>query len=70
MLMLLLVGLCPALAARFPDAVEKKIVLVGGESASVAELFGLNGSQSASVSLPLGRMDAWAVYLLKNNVIP
>ena len=51
--MLLLVGLCPALAARFPDAVEKKIVLVGGES--------------ASVSLPLGRMDAWAVYLLKKD---
>jgi hypothetical protein len=67
MLMLLLVGLCPALAARFPDAVEKKIVLVGGESASVAELFGFNGSQSASVSLPLGRMDAWAVYLLKKD---
>ena len=38
--MLLLIGCCPALAVRFPDAVEKKIVLVGRESASVAELFG------------------------------
>jgi hypothetical protein len=65
--MLLLIGSCPALAARFPDAVEKKIVLVGQESASVAELFGLTGSQPTSVSLPLGRMDAWAVYLLKKD---
>ena len=38
--MLLLIGCCPALAVRFPDAVEKKIVLVGRESTSVAELFG------------------------------
>jgi hypothetical protein len=65
--MLLLIGSCPGFAARFPNAVEKKIVLVGRESVPAAELFGLTGLQSASVSLSLGRMDAWAVYLLKKD---
>jgi hypothetical protein len=52
--MLLLIGLCPALAARFPDAVEKKIVLVGRESASVARARSIgvpSPSQMEQVSL-------------------
>jgi len=56
-----------AYAARFPDAVEKRIVLTGPAAVSVAELFGLSPSSPHSVSLPLGRGDAWAVYLLKQD---
>lgn len=57
----------PAEAARFPDAVERTIVLRGQEAASVAELFGLADSHPSSISLQLGRPDAWAVYLLKRD---
>jgi hypothetical protein len=66
-LMLVLIAWCPALAARFPNAVEKKVILSGAAAQPVAQLFGLNGLKSGSVSLPLGRMDAWAVYLLKKD---
>jgi hypothetical protein len=51
--------------ARYPNAVEKKVVLVGDAAASVAGLFGL--SSAGSVSLPLSRRDGWAVYLLKRD---
>jgi hypothetical protein len=61
------VGCAPAQAARFPNAVEKTIVVSGKEASSVAELFGLNEAHPPSVSLQLGRMDAWAVYLLKKD---
>lgn len=57
----------PAEAARFPDAVEKTIVLSGKEASTVAGLFGLTDAHPSSVSLQLGRPDAWAVYLLKKD---
>lgn len=54
-------------AARFPNAVEKKMVLTGPAAVSIAELFGLTSSVPSSTSLQLGRGDAWAVYLLKQD---
>lgn len=57
----------PAEAARFPNAAEKTFVLSGKEASAVAELFGLIDGQPSSVLLQLGRMDAWAVYLLKKD---
>jgi hypothetical protein len=51
--------------ARYPNAIEKTVVLKGGAAASVAGLFGL--SSSGSVSLPLSRSDGWAVYMLKQD---
>ena len=56
----------PVLAARFPNAVEKKIVLSGTEAVEAAKVLGL-GAAHPSVSLALGRGDAWAVYLLKHD---
>jgi hypothetical protein len=53
--------------ARFPNAIEKKIVLTGEAAISIAELFGLSSSGLSSISLQLGRNDAWAVYLLKQD---
>jgi hypothetical protein len=53
--------------ARFPNAIEKKIVLTGEAAISLAELFALPSSGQSSVSLQLGRRDAWAVYLLKQD---
>jgi hypothetical protein len=53
--------------ARFPNAVEKQIVFRGDAVASVATLLGLSSSQRSSISLQLGRYDAWAVYLLKQD---
>ena len=64
-LLFTLIGSGQALAARFPDAVEKEVVLTGASANTVAKLFGL--SHAGRVSLPLGRMDAWAVYLLKKD---
>jgi len=54
-----------ASGARFPDAVEKTIVITGEAAVSLAELFGLSTSGPNSLSLRLGRGNAWAVYLLK-----
>ena len=56
----------PASAARFPNAVEKRIVVTGNAAASVAALLGLSSSQP-STTLQLGKSDAWAVYLLKQD---
>jgi hypothetical protein len=56
-----------ASAARFPNAVEKKIVVSGPATASIAELFGMDATRQSSISLQLGRGDAWAVYLLKQD---
>lgn len=49
--------------ARFPNAVEKKIIVSGEKIRPFAELFELQ----SPVSLRLGRNDAWAVYLLKQD---
>lgn len=53
--------------ARFPNAVEKRIVITGGAARSVAGMLGLGSAGTASASLQLGRNDAWAVYLLKHD---
>jgi hypothetical protein len=53
--------------ARFPNAVEKQIEISGDAAVSVATLLGLSSSGSSSISLQLGRSDAWAVYLLKHD---
>jgi len=54
-------------AARFPNAVEKQVLLSGPAAVQVAAWFGLEGAADSSLSLPLGRGDAWAVYLLKRD---
>jgi hypothetical protein len=56
-----------ASAARFPNAVEKTFVVTGDAAASVAQLLGMSTSGSSSVSLPLDKGMAWAVYLLKQD---
>ena len=53
--------------ARFPNAVEKQIVISGDAAVSVATLLGLSPSGPSSISLQLGPSDAWAVYLLKHD---
>lgn len=53
--------------ARFPNAVEKSIVITGDAATAVAELLGLSSAGARSVSFQLGRNDAWAVYLLKHD---
>ncbi len=53
-----------AYSARFPNAVEKKMVLTGKEAISVAELFGLNSSDKFSISLKLRELDAGAIHEL------
>lgn len=65
-------GLCNLLpvtasAARFPNAVEKTFVVTGGAAATLATLLGISTSRSSSVSLPLDKGVAWAVYLLKED---
>ena len=57
----------PLYAARFPGAIEKKIVITGKAAISIAELLGLSSSGPSSISLQLGRNDAWAVYLFKQD---
>ena len=53
--------------ARFPNAMEKQIAISGDAAVSVARLLGLSSSAPSSISLQLGRSDAWAVYLLKHD---
>jgi hypothetical protein len=66
-------GLCglaacvPAFAARFPDAVERRITLTGQAALSFGELFGFSPGTASTVSLRLGRGTAWSVYLLKQD---
>ena len=66
-------GLCglaacvPALAARAPDAVERRITLTGQAALSFGELFGLSPVAASNVSLRLGRGTTWLVYLLKQD---
>lgn len=56
-----------ASGARFPNAVEKTIVVNGAAAVSVATLFGFSLRGASAVSLRLGQYDAWAVYLLKRD---
>lgn len=56
-----------ASGARFPNAVEKTFVVTGDAAASFARLLGMSTSGSTSVSLPLDKGVAWAVYLLKKD---
>jgi hypothetical protein len=56
-----------ASGARFPNAVEKQIVISGDAAVSAAALLNLPSSGPSSISLKLGRNDAWAVYLLKHD---
>lgn len=56
-----------ASGARFPNAVEKTLVVTGDAAASFAQLLGLSTSRSSSVALPLDKGEAWAVYLLKKD---
>jgi len=64
-------GLCglaacvPALAAKAPEAVERRITLTGPAALSFGELFGLSPGAASNASLRLGRATAWMVYLLK-----
>ena len=68
-----LAGVCglaacvPALAARAPDAVERRITLTGQAALAFGELFGLPPGAASNVSLRLGRGTAWMVYLLKQD---
>ncbi len=61
-----LLGL-PAQAARFPNAVEKKMQFNGDAAAAIADIFELTQNTEHKVSLRLGRGDAWAIYLLKQD---
>jgi hypothetical protein len=54
-----------ASGARFPNAVEKTFTVTGDAATSVAALLGLSATGPSSVSLPLDKGVAWAVYLLK-----
>jgi len=56
-----------ACAARFPDALEKRFVFTGEAAIAAADMFGLGASGPGTVVLRLGRMDAWAIYLLKKD---
>jgi len=53
--------------ARFPNALEKQIVIRGDAAVSVATLLGLSSTAPSSASLQLGSGDAWAVYLLRHD---
>jgi hypothetical protein len=53
--------------ARFPNALEKQIVMRGDAAVSLAALLGLSSAGPSSISLQLGSGDAWAVYLLKHD---
>ena len=56
-----------ASGARFPNAVEKTFAVTGDAATSLATLLGMSTSGSSSVSLPLDKGVAWAVYLLKQD---
>lgn len=54
----------PALAARMANAVEQTVILTGPEASEAARFLGV-GADKPEITLPLGRADSWAVYLLK-----
>jgi hypothetical protein len=57
-------------AARFPNAIERKIELSGPAAIAIAQTFGLPTTQASSASFSLGRGTAWAIYLLKQDTKP
>ncbi len=60
-------GSMPARGARFPNAVERSFTLSGTTAAAAAAFLGLAGKGVSSLALRLGRGEAWAVYLLKQD---
>lgn len=54
-------------APRFPRVVAAIVVITGKAAVSLAQLLGMSTSESSSVSLPLDKGVAWAVYLLKQD---
>jgi hypothetical protein len=66
-LLLILMVPMSASGARFPNAVEKTVVLTGEAAVLGAELLGLSAQTPSSPPLRLGRGEAWAVYLLKQD---
>jgi hypothetical protein len=56
-----------AAGARFPNAVERTMVLRGENVASFARLLGIDTSGRSAVQVRLNKYVAWAVYLLKRD---
>lgn len=56
-----------AAAARFPNAVERSFTLHGEAARSAAGWLGLDAGRAGSLSFRLGRGEAWAIYLLKQD---
>ncbi|MBI5604842.1 MAG: hypothetical protein HY879_15995 [Deltaproteobacteria bacterium] len=52
-----------ALAARFPDSVEKKIIFRGDMARKMALLLGFEINQESERLYPLGQQDTWAIAL-------
>lgn len=57
----------PASGARFPNAVERKMVFTGKGVIPMAELLDLTAPHPSYNSYVLGKGDTWAVYLLKHD---
>ena len=66
-LLLALLVAMPAVGAKYPNAVEKQIVVTGAAAAAFAETLGMSSREPSSLALQLGRGEAWAVYLLKQD---
>lgn len=66
-LLLILMVPMSASGARFPNAIEKTFVLTGDAAVLGADLLGLSVQTPSSPPLRLGRGEAWAVYLLKQD---
>ena len=56
-----------AVAARFPNAIERTVILQGESAASLATLLSLGLTGKSRARVQLGRNSAWAVYLLKKD---
>ena len=66
LLLLLATAFVTASGARFPNVVERTITLKGEAAVALSALLGLSDS-CRTTELPLGKRDAWAVYLLKQD---
>ena len=53
--------------ARAANAVERELAWRGHDARVIAEWFGLDPRQDGRLTLRLGRGDAWAIYLLKQD---
>lgn len=56
-----------ASAARYPNAIEKTVVITGDAAVSMAALFGLPVTAASSAPVRLDSGMGWAVYLLKQD---